>query len=181
MGRVNLVRGAGGAACLGLVAIALAACAPRTHLGQAPGEQVVLHSATGDTGCGFGAAGHSFRRVFQDGTGALQPFAMPAERALVITDMDWLYHHPDGAAAAGTRVVLRLLIQNLADPDRQERMVESTILLNPEGEGGTSEAMTSGFAMTAAAQLCFDTMGGPAGPPSGVQHLILRGYFVAAG
>lgn len=181
MNRIDLARGVGWAMVLGTAAIALAACAPRSHLGQAPAEQVVLHSATGDTGCSFGAAGRTFRQVFQDGTGALQPFAMPADRTLVITDMDWLYHHPSGAAAAGTRVVLRLLIQNLADPDRQERMVESTILLDAQGEGGTSESMTSGFAMTAAAQLCFDTMGGPAGPPSGVQHVILRGYFIAPG
>jgi hypothetical protein len=164
-----------------LAAIPLMACAPQTHLGQAPGEQVVLHSAIGDTGCSFGTAGRTFRRIFQDGTGALQPFEMPADRALVITDMDWWYHHPDDATAAGTRIVLRLMIQNLADPDHQEPVVESTILLNADGEGGTSEAMTSGFVMTSTAQLCFDTVGGPAGPPSGVQHVILRGYFIAPG
>lgn len=62
--------------------------------------------------------------------------------------------------------------------ERQERIVESAIGLDAEGEGGTSEAMTAGFVMTAAAQLCFDTVGGPAGPPSGVQHVILHGYFL---
>jgi hypothetical protein len=164
-----------------LAGVSLTACAPQTHLGQPAVEQVVLHSAVGDTGCSFGTAGRTFRRVFQDGTGALQPFEMPADRALVITDMDWWYHHPDDEAAAGARIVLRLMIQNLADPDRQEPMVESTIILNDEGEGGTSEAMTSGFVMTSQAQLCFDTFGGPAGPPSGVQHVILRGYFMAPG
>jgi hypothetical protein len=163
-----------------LAAVTLAACAPLSHLGQPAAEHVVLNSAVGDTGCSFGAAGRTFRRVFQDGTGALQPFQMPAGRDLVITDLDWWYHHPDDEVAAGSRIVLRLIIQNLADPDRQERMAESTIILNAAGEGGTSEGMTAGFVMTAAAQLCFDTVGGPAGPPSGVQHVVLRGYFMPA-
>lgn len=162
-------------------AVPLAACAPQTHLGQAPGELVVLESASGDTGCGSTTAGTTFRRVFQDGTGSLQPFAMPADRSLVITDIDWQYRHPDGAAEAGLRVTLRLFLQNLADPDRRERVAESTIVLDGDGEGGTSEAMTSGFVMTSAAQLCLDTAEAPKGPPSGLQHLILRGYFIAPG
>jgi hypothetical protein len=170
---------------VGLLAFAapllLGACAPAGHLGQPLAQHVVLHSAVGDTGCSFGAAGRTFRQVFQDGTGALQPFEMPAGRDLVVTDLDWWYHHPDEAEAAGRRIVLRVMAQNLADPDRQERMVESTIMLNAEGEGGTTMTMTTGFVMAATAQLCFDTVGGPAGPPSGVQHLILRGYFLPAG
>jgi len=176
MGAVHLLLGG----CL-LTAIPLAACASQTHLGQAPGELVVLESASGDTGCGATTAGTTFRRVFQDGTGSLQPFEMPGDRSLVITDIDWQYRHPGGAAEAGLRVTLRLFLQNLADPDRRERVAESTILLNDAGEGGTSEAMTSGFVMTAAAQLCLDTAEAPMGPPSGLQHLILRGYFIAPG
>lgn len=162
-----------------LAGVALAGCAGGTHLRQPPAAQIVLNAAHGDTGCSFGTAGFTFRRIFQDGTGALQPFAMPADKSLVVTDLDWQYRHPDGAAAAGRRVVLRLFIQNLADPNRQEIVLESTILLNEAGEGGGSEAMTSGFVMTSAGQLCVDAGEEPKGPPLGIQHAILRGYLIA--
>ena len=88
------------------------------------------------------------------------------------------YRHPDDAAAAGRRITLRIFAQNLADPDRRERMFESTILLNADGEGGISEAMTSGFVVAPTAQLCIDTLGGPKGPPFRVQHAILRGRLL---
>jgi hypothetical protein len=162
-----------------LLCSALAACASaRTHLRQPSDALLVLQAASGDTGCAATTAGFTFRRIFQDGTGALQPFAMPADRSLVVTDVDWQYRHPDGALAAGRRVVLRLFLQNLADPTHQEVVFESTILLNGEGEGGTSEAMTAGFVMTSAAQLCLDTGEEPKGPPFGLQHAILRGYLI---
>ncbi|MEM7123235.1 MAG: hypothetical protein AAF563_18280 [Pseudomonadota bacterium] len=104
---------------------------------------------------------------------------MPPDRSLVVTDVDWQYRHPNGAAEAGTRVVLRVFIQNLANPNERERVFESTIFLNDEGEGGTSEAMTSGFVLAPTAQLCVDTGENPKGPPSGLQHAIMRGYFIA--
>jgi hypothetical protein len=162
-----------------ILALALAACAGgSTHLRQPAGALVVLEAATGDTGCFATTAGHTFRRVFPGGTGGLQPFVMPAGQALVVTDVDWQYRHPTGAAAAGRRAVLRLFLQNIADPTHQERVFESTIFLNADGEGGASEAMTAGFVMSDAAQLCLDTGEEPKGPPSGLQHAILRGYLI---
>ena len=163
--------------CLAICGL-VAACAPGTHLRQPSEQLIVLQSASGDTGCGATTAGFTFRRVFQDGTGALQPFQMPPDRSLVITDVDWQYRHPNGTAAGRRRVVLRLFLQNLADPSHQESVFESSILLSEEGEGGTSEAMTAGFVMTDAAQLCVDTGEEPKGPPFGLQHTILRGYLL---
>jgi hypothetical protein len=161
-----------------VVCCVLTACAPDTHLRQPSQQLIVLQSASGDTGCAATTVGLTFRRIFQDGTGALQPFQMPSDRSLVITDVDWHYRHPDGAAADGRRILLRLFLQNLADPSHQEVVFESAILLNAEGEGGTSEAMTAGFVMTDAAQLCLDTGEDPKGPPLGLQHAILRGYLL---
>jgi len=158
----------------------LTGCAGDTHLGQSPEAHVVLESATGDTGCTVSTAGTTFRRILQDGNGALQPFQVPPEKSLIVTDVDWQYSHPIGAAAAGRRVVLRVFIQNLVDPTQRERVFESTIILNGSGEGGTSEAMTSGFVLAPTAQLCVDTGANPKGPPSGLQHAILRGYFIDA-
>jgi hypothetical protein len=156
----------------------IAGCAPGTHLRQPSQQLIVLQSASGDTGCAATTAGLTFRRVFQDGTGALQPFQMPPNRSLVITDVDWQYRHPNAAAGGGWRIVLRLFLQSLADPSHQESVFESTIFLNADGEGGTSEAMTSGFVMTDAAQLCIDTGEEPKGPPFGLQHVVLRGYLL---
>ena len=163
-----------------LCLLMLTGCASDTHLRQSREAHVVLESATGDTGCTVSTAGTTFRRILQDGNGALQPFQMPPEKSLIVTDVDWQYSHPIGAAAAGRRVVLRVFIQNLADPTQRERVFESTIILNSAGEGGTSEAMTAGFVMAPTAQLCVDTGVNPKGPPSGLQHAILRGYFFDA-
>ena len=163
-----------------LCLLMLTGCASDTHLRQSREAHVVLESATGDTGCTVSTAGTTFRRILQDGNGALQPFQMPPEKSLIVTDVDWQYSHPIGAAAAGGRVVLRVFIQNLADPTQRERVFESTIILNSAGEGGTSEAMTAGFVMATTAQLCVDTGVNPKGPPSGLQHAILRGYFIDA-
>ena len=49
--------------------------------------------------------------------------------------------------------------------------------LSSLGEGGASEAMTSGFVVSSAARICPDVIPGPLGPPFGLQHLILRGYL----
>jgi hypothetical protein len=83
----------------------LAACAPSTHVRQSAADLVVLQSASAYTGCGGTTAGLTFRRVFQDGNGALQPFQIPADRSLLITDVDRQYRHPSGAAAAGRPAV----------------------------------------------------------------------------
>ena len=150
-------------------------------MGQPYQSHVVLEVAGGDTGCTGSGGGFTFRRVFQDGNGALQPFQMPEDMALIITDVDWQYRHPSGAGEAGERVVLRLFVQNLATPSERERVFESTILLNDAAEGGTSEAMTTGFVVAPTAQICLDTGEDSPGPPFGLQHMILRGYFVDAG
>ena len=104
---------------------------------------------------------------------------VPVGQALVITDVDWEYVHPQGVGAAGKIEVLRLFIENLATPSNTRRAFESTIILSSHGEGGISEAMTSGFVVSSKARICPDVFPGPLGPPSGLQHLILRGYLIA--
>ena len=55
----------------------------------------------------------------------------------------------------------------------------TTYHLIATGPGGTSDAMTTGFVVTSKARVCPDVFPGPQGPPSGLQHLILRGYLIA--
>jgi hypothetical protein len=144
-------------------------------------QHVVLEVIGGLNG-GCGPAKLDFMRVLPDGnatgTGG-SGWRVPNGQALVITDVDWQYVHPQGATGAGRIEILRLSIENLANPSLTRRAFESTITLSSKGEGGISEAMTSGFVVSSKARICPDIFPGPGGPPSGLQHLILRGYLIA--
>lgn len=145
-------------------------------------QHVVLEVVGGiNGGCGPGKM--DFIRNLSDGTNQSGPgglgWRVPAGRALVVTDVDWQYVHPQGAADAGKIQVLRLFIESLASPGDSFRAFESTITLSPQGQGGISEAATSGFVVTSKARICPNVFPGPQGPPFGLQHLILRGYLIA--
>jgi hypothetical protein len=144
-------------------------------------QHVVLELVGGLTG-GCGDAELDFVRNLRDGTREAGPgglgWRVPGRHALVITDVDWQYVHPDGPAAEGTIQTLRLFVENLADDSNSQREFESTITLSSSGEGGISEAMRTGFAVSWKARICPDVSPGPMGPPSGLQHLILRGYLI---
>ena len=145
-------------------------------------QNVVLELVGGvNGGCGLGKL--DFVRVLADGGSQSGPgglgWRVPAGQALVITDVDWQYIHPQGATAASQIQVLRLIVENLATPSDSRRVFESAITLSSRGEGGVSEAMTTGFAVSSTARVCPDVTPGPQGPPSGLQHLILRGYLIA--
>ena len=146
-------------------------------------SQHVVLELVGGSGGGCGDAQLDFLRNLPNGTrqsgaGGLG-WRVPAGKALVITDVDWQYVHPQGAAAAGKIEVLRLFVENLADDSNTQREFESTITLSSQGEGGVSEAMTSGIVVSSKARICPDVSPGPRGPPAGLQHLILRGYLIA--
>jgi hypothetical protein len=145
-------------------------------------QNVVLEVVGGmNGGCGPGKL--DFVRVLADGNSQSGPGGLgwraPAGQALFITDVDWQYVHPQGATGAGQIQVLRLFVENLANPIQTRRAFESAITLSSRGEGGVSEAMTTGFAVSAKARVCPNVFPGPQGPPSGLQHLILRGYLIA--
>jgi hypothetical protein len=146
-----------------------------THIGQRASEYLLLDpvrlpSPTED--CRW-----DFVRFLPNGATA-GFFRVPYGKALVVTDVDWQYVHPSGGAGANKLMTLRLFVQNLTDPIKDFRAFESTIVLSSEGHGGASEAMQSGFVVSSAARLCLDVNPGPEGPPSGLQHAIVRGYLV---
>jgi hypothetical protein len=146
-----------------------------THMGQPASNHVTLEVIGGVTG-GCGPAQLDFMRVLPDGSnGGI--FRVPKGEVLIVTDVDWQYVHPNGGTDSGKIQVLRLFIQNLANPQESRRAFESTITLSSAGEGGASESMTSGFVVSSKARICPDVSPGPQGPPYGLQHLILRGYL----
>jgi hypothetical protein len=152
-----------------------------THLDQLPANHVVLELVGGMNG-GFGPTNLDFVRILSDGhhAPAASPgsFRVPNGKYLVVTDVDWQYVHPQGATGAGKIQILRLFLHNLADPQGSAaRVFESTVLLSSQGQGGISESMTTGFVVTTGTRIGIDVFPGPLGPPSGLQHAILRGYL----
>ena len=143
-------------------------------------QSVVLELIGGVNG-GYGPAKSDFMRNMPDGTVESGPgglgWRVHSGQALVVTEMDWQYVHPNGAAGAGKLQTLRIMIQkNPSGPQSIAlRVFESAIVLSPHGEGGTVETLASGFIVAHDTQICPDVMPGPGGPPSGVQHIILRG------
>jgi hypothetical protein len=159
-----------------------------THMGVRPADHVVLYALRNIAG-GCNQAGYEFFRVNLDGLGSTpNPGADPPFRVrrgwhLVVTDVDWDYIHPQGAAATGTRQELVLRVQNLTTATQVMSVFKSGSLLNGEGRGGAQASTTSGFVVAAGARLCPIVFPGPTvdpgGTSAGLQEVIVRGYLVA--
>jgi hypothetical protein len=132
---------------------------------------------------GCGPAKLDFVRVLPEGNIETGPgglgYRVPEGKFLVVTDVDWQYVHPKGAEGAGKIQILRLSIENLAKPRNSRRAFDSSVTLSSQGEAGISVSMRSGFAVSSKARICPNVFPGPLGPPSGLQHLIVRGYLIA--
>ena len=143
------------------------------HTGQQPSNHVTLETIrvkdTWDPKQDL-----DFIRINQDGTRPAGPpwFRVPTGQVFVVTDVDWQYN----LGAAGQIQTFRVFIENLADPTISNRVFESTIVLNNQGQGGISESMTSGFVVSSAGRIVVDTF-----PGGGViSHVIIRGYLMTA-
>jgi hypothetical protein len=112
-----------------------------------------------------------FIRILPDGTSPPSPpyFRVPSGELLVVTDVDWQYN----LGTPGDIQTLRLFIENVAHPRVRRRVFESTVVLNGKGQGGTSESMTSGFAVSSRGRIVVDSF--PGGGK--ISHVILRGYL----
>ena len=129
--------------------------------------EVIGVNNTGDTRIDL-----DFVRIFPDGTVPPGPpwFRVPPNYLLIVTDADWQYN----LGEPGRIQTFRIFIENIAEPSICSRVFESTITLNGNGEGGISESMTSGFAVSSKGRMTVDCM-----PGGGViSHIILRGYLI---
>jgi len=138
-----------------------------THMRQRPSDHVTLEVIginRDEDPCETGLA---FVRIHPDGSRDPVPpyFRVPANKVLVVTDVDWQY---GGGQPRGVQT-FRIFITGNDIP----RVFESTITLNDSGEGGISEAMTSGFVVASGSGICVDTF--PGGGQ--IQHVVLRGYL----
>lgn len=136
-----------------------------SHLGVHPSDHVVLEWVGTQEPIG------AWQRIFPDAT-AQFPFEVPAERYLVITDVDWQFNAIDSPARQN--VTFRLFIAPLEDLENGYRVHESTALLDDAGYGGASVAMTTGFVVDDEATLIWDA----APLTHTVSHVLLRGYLI---
>jgi hypothetical protein len=160
-----------------------------THMGVPATEHVVLY-ALRNIADGCVQAGYEFFRVNVGGLGSPPnpdvdpPFRVRRGRHLVVTDIDWDYIHPQGAAAGGTRHELVLRVQRVGVPTQVMSVLKSATLLNTDGKGGARASLTSGFIVSAGARLCPIVFPGPTvdpgGTSAGLQEVIVRGYLVAS-
>ncbi|HEX9421302.1 MAG TPA: hypothetical protein VGA81_19755 [Methylomirabilota bacterium] len=160
-----------------------------THVGVPAADHVVLYALRNIAG-GCVQAGYEFFRANVGGLGSVPnpdvdpPFRVRRGRHLVVTDIDWDYIHPQGAAAAGTRHELVLRVQRLGVPTQVMSVLKSATLLNTDGKGGAQASLTSGFIVSAGARLCPIVFPGPTvdpgGTSAGLQEVIVRGYLVAS-
>jgi hypothetical protein len=135
-----------------------------THMGQ-PASQLVLLESIGIADTGDPQQDLGFFRTLP--TGAHTPtsgkgFCPPRGKVLIITDVDWQY----AGGAPGGMQVFRIFVAG-------QRVCESAITLSASGEGGISEALTTGFVVAPGKLLSVDTS-----PGGGrIQHVLLRGYL----
>jgi hypothetical protein len=125
-----------------------------------------------------------FVRQLKDGGSDAGPggvaWRVPQGQALVVTDVDWQYVHPNGAQGAGDMQIMRLFVDSFdLNTGGSARQFESAIILSANGEGGACVSMTSGFVVSSKAKIRPDVTPGPNGPPGGIQHIILRGFLIA--
>lgn len=136
-----------------------------THMGQPPNQHVSLQSV---------GSGNSiiFDRINADGTKS--PFNIPVGSVFVVTDVDWRY----GGGHHRRSQTLEISIQKIhsGDPEEDElepeRVFASTIVLDRDGQGGKSEALTSGFVVSSAGRIVINTE-----PSGGSAIVYIRGYF----
>lgn len=144
-----------------------------THVGTSASDLLTLQVISGArTGCG--PAKFDVIRVLPDGTSGAEPFRIPEDRSMVITELDWYYFN----GPPGLTVVLSVFAENLRDPSRRNTVFQSPIRLGSDGVGGASERMTTGFAVSSSARLCFEVLNGSIGYPMRLSRVLLRGYLI---
>jgi hypothetical protein len=119
------------------------------------------------------ATGNVFRRVFSTGVLGANEFVVPADQALVVTDVEWVRVCGGCTGGSNSKITLEVF-----GADGAHRPVYSSIApFGSNGQAGASESMETGFAIAEGGHIAF----GP-GFSSGSTSLtaFLHGYLVPA-
>jgi hypothetical protein len=131
-----------------------------THMGQVPRDHVVLT---------FNAS-FDLVRIGPDGVRETNPFKVPQNNVLVVTDVDWQMEPPTGGSPQKFHK-LRMFTVNL-ESNETNTVFESSATLNDLGKGGINVEMTSGIVVSSKAKIKVE-------PPSIATgySVIIRGYL----
>jgi hypothetical protein len=172
-----------------LLALSPAHAATLTHLMQpTTGAHIVLVDRPlpgGSKVCNtLSFQDRAFFRLFPDGTLSPEPFEVPRELNLVITDVEWAaYGGPLGTSSLSPGNTLRLEIALSALTGNPRVFLSRGITLDADtatGRPGTSEQLTAGFVVGPGAPIC--PMATQASPSflavAYIERIILRGYLI---
>jgi hypothetical protein len=179
-------------ACVMVSAAALAsepAAAQISHQGQDVSDHVVLRdgSLTGrvESICpptaSFNKRG--LFRILPDGTRASEPFAVPAGRQLVITDVEWTVDALITGAPLTAGATVRTRLQIGSGTTFDPVFLSRTVLVGSErGAVSASEQLTTGFAVAPNTAICpHSTEFGPNLVRSArLLEIVLRGYLISS-
>ena len=143
-----------------------------THTRARVSDMITLQMISGARN-GCGPAKFDVVRLSADGTSGSEPFRFPEGRSMIITEVDWYYFN----GPPGLMVVLSVINENLRDASKRSTVFQSPVRLGADGVGGTSERLTTGFAVSSSARLCFDVLNGSTGHPMRLSRVLLRGYL----
>lgn len=154
--------------------LATPAAVAQSHLNVPASQHVILESAPDDGTCC--TLGQCFRFVRFD-TQILpdhqrQPFSIPSDKTLVITDVQWSWVGTNNQAPNQTLSLTLILGQQTAVDVAQSRA-----MTDASSSAGDSLILHSGFTVAPGTPIC-GAFFGFAGPPF-LSHVILGGYLDA--
>ena len=169
------------------MAATLSASPPDSHMGQKVVDHVVLVYQFTDTpqNCASPLINFELLRFFP--SGILTKFVIPAGRALVVTDVEWiaLPQPPALELPPGHGVSMRIRLETGSQnpSEKHEAFRSRTIPITEEtrfNRPGSSEQLTTGFVVGPNVVMCplglaSDTFGGSDLP---LEQVILRGYLI---
>ena len=150
-----------------------------THLGVPAADLLVLEGIlTRDTTRPIPGDVWQMKRIRpEDGAyapGESMSYTAPAGKAMVITEVDWMYGAGTAGGSASLRLHLHWPMGEVMGPPM--RIFEDTVVLGSDGYGGTSKSATTGFLVPPGVLIWPDTPNFSG--PGNIMHLLLRGYLV---
>jgi len=153
-----------------------------THMDVGPNDLVVLQGSNAVEAMSLDCNQEprsmptGFYRQYPDGTVSPDRFRIPEGAYLVITDVDWVYRGQ--VQGAGETRTLEIFRENMSFTQRSEAF-RAAMVLDRNGIGANTEAMTSGFVVSSEARICVDVGPHLTGQDQEVLHpVILRGYLL---
>jgi hypothetical protein len=149
-----------------------ARAAATTHMGQKIEDHVVLTMVQPGLACPA-----VLHRVGLDGILSEQPFRVPTGRVLVVTDVDWSAF-PGEFSEPGDSVRLQIMLAT-SGVNLLPSFQSSAVIRGAHGVPGTSEQLTTGFALERGTPICAIAGDGLQSSAT-VETLVLRGYLIVA-